>query len=1288
MLSIFFLLLSTLLTVLNPSGHKPVRAPSHTEEFAASKARVLKSYAALPMSFEVNQGQADRAVRFLARGQGYTILLKPSEALLAMQSPAQGARFPEKAQAQPTPSTRVLRMKIEGANLSARATGLHRLPGVSNYFIGNDPSRWHTNIPTYKEVQFEHIRPGVNLVYYGNQSQLEYDFVLSAGIKPQSLGLSFEGSDAAIDQQGNLVFTSTDGRMSFRRPIAYQYHKSNPAKKHFLTASYVLKGHNRVGFEVPDYDPRAPLVIDPSLVYSTYLGGNGGDTGNAIALDSLGDAFITGSTSSTNFPTSGTAGSQNPTPFQATYGGGTDAFVTKLRYDGEAIIYSTYLGGNNYDVGNGIAIDSSADAYIVGSTASSNFPTTANVFQLTLGGNTDAFVSKLDPSGAKLLYSSFLGGSDVDYGLALAVDLYGNAFVTGSTQSTDFPTVNPIQSGNSGNGDAFVAEVNTQGTKLVYSTYLGGGSADSGQGIAVDSGDNAYVVGFSFSTNFPTFNPYQASNAGSVDAFVSKLTAGGSSLAFSTYLGGEGDDRAWAVALDSESNIYVTGSTLTTCTPASTTTTQCNPTTSFPTTPGAFQTFTTKQAPGYSAVFVSKLNFPGTALLYSTLLSGSLTDSPAGIAVDSAGNAYVTGHTQSNDFPTANAVQASFAGGTCGSGPCQNAFVTEVNPPGTSLVYSTFLGGSSGDFGNGIAVWTNSNNNNDVEAAVVGTTFSTNFPAVALAYQGQRGNTTGVGSAFVSMISHNNLPVVALTPQKIAFGNVAQGTSSSVTSMNQPSIVTLRNAGTVPLQITSITAGGDFTETDNCIGTLPAGGGVCTIKVTFTPSVLSAETEQLSIYDNATGSPHLVTLTGTGVMGVTTVLFSPTSLVFGGQVINTTSPAQTVIMTNNGQTPLTVTNITTRGDFAETNTCPSTPFTLAVNASCAFQITFTPTSTGIRTGSLNITDNVAAGTSAIALTGTGNPNFSLTSPTLTQSLPIGTTTTTFTISLSPLTPTSTFTDTIALSCGSGTCSFNPANIALGSTTIPSTSTMTLSGLSAATTNPYIFTVNGVDSTTGFETAMLTLTIYFQDFSISAYPAINTIQSGASTIYTVTVSPVNGFSQPVALSCLSSSLPQGALCLANPAALTPQGGAVSSQLSVSTTAQSTSTTAWLVPRPHPRIPPPPPKMLVLWGACGLLTLIAALLVRGKARLPRTEKRRRLIHAQVALAVLALATAFWVSCDTYIYTNVIQPSPINGTPTGNYPIIIQGTFTGSTAGVGVVSGTTTTVTHQTRVNLTVQ
>jgi hypothetical protein len=1245
-----------------------------------SKARALKSYRALPMSFEMNQGQTDRAIRFLARGQGYAIFLKPSEALLALQPAGQDTRVPEKAGMPPRPAYRALKMRIEGANLSAPATGLHRLPGISNYFVGNDPSRWRTHIPTYEKVQFENVRPGVNLVYYGNQKQLEYDFVLSPGVRPESLRLSFEGSGATLDEQGDLVFTSTDGKITFRRPLAYQCYKSDPGRKHFLPASYVPKGHNRVGFVVPDYDPREPLVIDPVLNYSTYLGGNGGDAGNAIALDYLFDAFVTGSTASTSFPTSGT-GVTSP-PYQKTYGGDTDAFVTMVRYDGEAVIYSTYLGGNNFDVGNGIAVDTSGDAYITGNTSSANFPTSSsNVFQPTFGGNTDAFVAELDPSGSHLLYSSYLGGSGVDYGLGIAVDQFGNAYVTGYTESTNFPTVSPIQSGYATNGDAFVAEVNPQATKLIYSTYLGGSSADSGQGIAVDLGGNAYVVGYTYSANFPTYNAYQGNNAGGVDAFITKLNQGGSALVFSTYLGGSGDDRGWAIAVDSDLNIYVAGSTLTPCLPASTTTTMCNPTDTFPTTPGVYQPLNTSQSPGYSDVFVTKLNYIGNALVYSTLLGGALTDSPAGIAVDSAGDAYVTGYTESNDFPTANAVQASYTGGTCGANPCPDAFITEVNPNGTALVYSTYLGGSLANWGNGIAL----DSNTPPNAYVVGTTTSSDFPAIALAYQTAPGNTTGLGQAFISELSQADAAGVALTPQKLAFGNVNLYTPSHVTSQNVPATVTLMNVGTVPLQVTSITTTGDFSETDNCVGTVPAGGGRCTINVTFTPTVLVAETEQLAINDNATGSPHLVSLTGTGINQYTTVLFTPPSLVFPAQILNTTSSPQVVNMRNNGTSnvPLTITAITATGDFAETNNCPTTPFTLAVGASCTFSVTFTPTATGTRTGTITITDNVASGTSSISLTGVGNPVFSLSSPTLSQHLLIGMANTPFTITLSA---PSSFTDTIALSCTGATCSFNPTTIAVNqpppSTLLPS-STMTVSGLSPSTTNPYTFTVTGTDTTTNIGTATLTLTIFFEDFTISAAPAVQAVTSGASTIYTTTVSPINGFNQPVALSCPSGSLPQGVTCLASPASLTPNGGAVTAQLTVSTTAQSTAVSG-LVPRARPRIPPGPMTMLVLWGTCNLMAL-GALLVRRKIGRRGTGRRKGLIYAQVALATLVLASAFWMSCDTSIYTNVIQPSNVNGTPTGNYVITIQGAFTGTTS---ILNGTTTIVTRTTAVNLTVQ
>jgi hypothetical protein len=710
----------------------------------------------------------------------------------------------------------------------------------------------------------------------------------------------------------------------------------------------------------------------------------------------------------------------------------------------------------------------------------------------------------------------------------------------------------------------------------------------------------------------------------------------------------------------------------------------CSPTETFPTTSGVFQNFNTSQSPGYADVFVTKFNFPGSALIYSTLVGGAYTDSPTGIAVDTTGDAYITGYTESNNYPTANAVQASYTGGTCGASPCPDAFITEVNPQATALVYSTYLGGSGRNWGNGIALDSSTN------AYVVGTTTSSNFPAIALAYQNAPGNTTGLGQAFVSMLEHADAAGVALTPQSLAFGNVELDTPSNVTSLDQPATVTLLNAGTVPLQVTSITTTGDFTETDDCgwsasgPGTISAGGGSCTINVTFTPSVLVPETAQLAINDNATGSPHVVYLTGTGVNQVTTVLFTPPSLVFPTTILNTSSAPLAVTVTNNGTSnvPLTITAISITGDFSETNNCPSTPFTLAINQYCTFNVTFTPTATGSLSGTLTLTDNVASGSSGVSLKGVGNPVFTLNSPTLTQSLFIGTTMTDFTINLSA---PSSFTDTISLTCAN--CTFNPQTIALGQQPLlQPTSTLTLSGLSSSSANPYTFTVTGADTTTQVGTATLTLTIYLEDFSISAAPAIEAVSSGASTIYTVTVTPVNGFNQPVVLSCPSSLLPQGVSCVFNPAAVTPNGRAVTSAMTVTTTAQSTSVSS-LVPRARPRIPPAPMIMLVLWGAFNLMVL-SAVLVRRKMGRRGTGRRKGLIYAQVALAALVLATAFWMSCDTSIYTNVIQPNTINGTPTGNYHITVAGSFTGTTSNINGIQGAATTVTHATTVNLTVE
>jgi hypothetical protein len=375
-------------------------------------------------------------------------------------------------------------------------------------------------------------------------------------------------------------------------------------------ASYRLRGKGEVGLEVAEYDRRRPLIIDPVLSYSTYLGGSGGDVAYGIAVDGSGYAYITGITNSSDFPASG-----------ANSGNG-DAFVVKLETTGDALVYSTYLGGSGADTATGLAV-AAGDAYIVGTTTSTDFPTTEDVFQATYGGNSDAFITHLNSSGDALVYSSYLGGRDADFGQAVAVDSSGNAYVTGATQSSDFPLMNPLQPTKGGGSDVFVTKINFSGTELFYSTYLGGVQADVGQGIRVDSSGSAYTTGYTFSSDFPIENPYQGSTAGEPDAFVAKLNAAGSALVFATYLGGSGDDRGLGIALDTSGNVYVAG---------------VSRSTDFPTTVGAIQSANR----GERDAFVTKLSSAGSNLVYSTLLGGAGADQANAIAVDSSGNAYVT----------------------------------------------------------------------------------------------------------------------------------------------------------------------------------------------------------------------------------------------------------------------------------------------------------------------------------------------------------------------------------------------------------------------------------------------------------------------------------------------------------------------------------------------------------------------------------------------------------------------------------------------------------------------
>jgi hypothetical protein len=588
---------------------------------------------------------------------------------------------------------------------------------MSNYFIGNDPSRWIPNVPTYGAVWYRDLYPGIDLVYYGRQQQLEYDFVVAPGVDPYAITLRFEGaSNLAIAPSGDLRIETAAGEVVQRRPVVYQ---EGPDGKHEVGGRYVCAGNQRVSFRVGSYDLSRALIIDPVLRYSTYLGATGFDAGYGIAVDEDGNAYVTGRTTSVNFPTrAGAFQPVDPDPNP----NNSDAFVTKLNRQGSALVYSTYLGGTGDDGGNAIAVDEDGNAYITGRTNSTNFPTTAGALQPVdpdpNPATRDVFVTKLNRQGSALVYSTYLGGTGNDTSWKIAVDEDGSAYITGQTSSMNFPTtagvIQPVKSAPAGQLDAFVTKLNRQGSTLGYSTYLGGSDFDFGRGIAVDEDGNAYITGQTNSVNFPTTaGAFQAAdpdpNPFRADAFVTKLNRQGSALVYSTYLAGTGDDVGSAIAVDEDGNAYISGWT-----------TSAN----FPTTAGAFQAGD-PDAGNYDA-FVTKLNRQGAALVYSTYLGGNEVDVGTAIAVDDDGTAYITGQTNSVNFPTTAGAFQSVKSAPAGE---FDAFVTKLNHRGTALVYSTYIGGSGFDIGDTIAV------DEDNNFYVAGRTLSMNFPTTAGAFQ-------------------------------------------------------------------------------------------------------------------------------------------------------------------------------------------------------------------------------------------------------------------------------------------------------------------------------------------------------------------------------------------------------------------------------------------------------------------------------------------------------------------------------------------------------------------------
>jgi len=606
--------------------------------------------------FEPHQSALGGMPWFTAHASGRNLLFGAS-GLVSEWGLGAGASDPRPA----------ITMRLAGArgNVAPQAVG----PQASNVnrLVGS-PDRWRLGVPLYEKIRYTGLYPGIDLVYYGNQNELEYDFVVAPGASWRSIRLAFSGAQAVeIDPNGDLKLQTRWGWLRHRCPRVYQRLASGRTA---IAGHYVLQGNRQVGFEIGAYDPGVPLVIDPTLVYASYLGGNAADSGYSVAVDSSGCAYTVGETWSPNFPLRN--------PMQSVPAGDTDIFVTKWNAAGTGILYSTYIGGNNRDVPLSIAVDSAGNAYIAGFTYSANFPITSGALRSSFSGQSKAFVLKLNPSGNGFVYSTFLGGSGDDYATGIAVDAVGQAYLSGYTASVDFPVSSKAFQSSYGGGasDGFFAKLNAAGSQLIYATYLGGIGNDTAFAVALDPAANVYLTGQTQSSNFPVLNALQPTYSES-DAFVVKLNAS-SQVLYSTYLGGTGSNTGTGIAADAAGNAYVAGYTNAP---------------DFPVTSNAYQL----SNHGSYDTFVAKLSSDGSTILSATYFGGTASERSSGIALDGSGNVFVAGSSSSMDLPLQAPVQASYGGGG-------DAFAAAFSSQLSSLYFSTYLGGAENETGAGVAV--------------------------------------------------------------------------------------------------------------------------------------------------------------------------------------------------------------------------------------------------------------------------------------------------------------------------------------------------------------------------------------------------------------------------------------------------------------------------------------------------------------------------------------------------------------------------------------------------------
>ncbi len=875
------------------------------------KARAQAMSVRLPLAFEANRGQVDKSVAYMAHGSGYGLFLTAKEAVLTLQGAAK-----QGTAKQGLGASAAVRMRLEGSAEQPEVAGTDPLPGKSDYFIGNDPSRWVRNVPQFARVRYSAVYPGVDLVYYGKQGQLEYDFVVASGAEPRQIRMNVAGAEnVSVTADGSLRVKTAVRELRWNKPVAYQ---EVDGRRREVSGRFELLAKNRVGFALGAYDRGRELVIDPSLSYATYFGGTGAEINPQVAVDPNSSVYIAGTTSSpgSSFPINP---SQVTTP--PTLNGTTAVFVSKLDVVGSSVVYTAYLSGSGMDTSAGLAVDSAGDAYVTGTTTSTNFPVTTSAFQPAprTNGVAHVFLAKLDPTGGlgnggKLLYSSYLSGSMTDNAMALAADNTGHAYILGNTFSTDFPVAgSPFQpTANGATHLFFVSKFDTTATgtaSLLASSFLGGGTAAQPTanppdgvvcaqlpcgGIALDTTGNMYVTGTTLFTNLAIANAYQSminqgKNTTGTDAFVAKITNAGTGILYLTYLGGTANDSGNAIAVDTGGIAYVTGTTNSVdLIPGSLTT-------------GLTQGFQTVNT-GNPGAYVAKISNPisnQVALTYASYIGGSSATNAFGIVADSSQNVYVTGSTNSPAFPTLPFINGS--GTSCAYTPLANggthAFLlkasttltTSVVQPcsSTSLLSAAILGGTTGsERGTSIA------QNISGTVLVAGETNSTNFPAI-------------------SKINGINPLQTSLQGPSDAFLADFGATTDLALAITVPSTGTVPNPvglGNQEIFTYTITNKGPDSSTDATvvIPVIPTSAGVTA--TTFATSsgtcALSGNTETCVLGSLALNATAAITATVTPNLTTTTQL-SMTGTVFPGiaggiaavdpNLSNNTPPAPTVV---------------------------------------------------------------------------------------------------------------------------------------------------------------------------------------------------------------------------------------------------------------------------------------------------------------------------------------------------------------------------------------------------------